>query len=172
METPDIGAHGSAGTHALLLTGTYEHSIDAKNRLAMPAEIRETLEREGESKVFYIVPLEGVVALFPESVFRQRAEDLERSPLPPERVLDYELVFFSAARRVEIDGQHRIRLPEAVLSDVNIGRDVVLLGVRDHLQIKDRQRWYDERRKTLSDQPELLMNPRRLLRPAPAASES
>lgn len=156
----------------MLLTGTYEHTIDAKNRLAMPAEVRETLEREGQSKVFYIVPLEGVLALFPESVFRQRAEDLERSPLPPEQVLAYERVFFSAARRVEIDGQHRLRIPETVLADVEIGRDVVLLGVRDHLQIKDRQRWYDERRKTLSDQPELLMNPRRLLVQAGAGSES
>lgn len=171
LVTPGIGvasdltrrAQGCAGTHALLLTGTFEHTIDAKNRLAVPAEIRETLEREGESKVFYVVPVEGVVALFPERVFRQRAEALEQSPLPPERVLEYERLFFSAARRVQIDGQHRIRLPDAITAEVGIGKNIVLLGVRDHLQIKDREAWYAERQRTLSAHPDLLMNPRRLL---------
>ena len=78
------------------------------------------------------------------------------------QVLEYERLFFSLARRVELDKQGRVRLPDALLSMVDVDRDVVLIGVKDHLEIHDRNAWYDHRKNLLADRPQLLMNPRRL----------
>lgn len=147
----------------MLLTGKYEHTIDAKNRLAIPSDFRDALERAGASRVFYAAPVEGSLALFPEDVFEKRTEALDSSPLSPDEVLEYEDLFFSSVYRVEIDGQHRIRIPKEVMDELDIGRDVVLLGVRDHIKVKNREAWRAERREKLARHPGLLMNPRRLL---------
>ena len=152
------------GTHALLFTGTYEHAIDAKQRLAIPSEIRDRLDPQRDGAGLYAVLAEGpTLCLYTESAFEKRAEQLDHSPLPPEQVLEYERFFFSLARRVEIDRQGRIRLPEQLLRMTDLERDVVLIGVKDHLEIHDREKWYDRMKQMLEQRQDLLMNPRRAM---------
>ena len=42
---------------------------------------------------------------------------------------------------VELDRQGRVRIPQELVELVGLGREVVLLGVQDHLELWDRQRW-------------------------------
>ncbi len=148
----------------MLFTGTYEHSIDAKQRLAIPAEVRETLDAQRDGASLYVVLSEGpTLCVYTEAGFQKRADELDDSTLPPEEVLEYERFFFSLARRVELDKQGRVRLPEQLLKMVDLKRDVVLIGVKDHLEIHDRESWYEQFRAKLSQKPQLLMNPRRVV---------
>jgi MraZ protein len=150
----------------LLFVGTYEHAIDAKQRLAIPAEIRERLDPERDGSGLYASIAEGpTLCLYTERGFEKRAEQLDASPLPPEDVLAYERIFYSLARPVEIDKQGRVRLPESLLKMAGLDRDVVLIGVKDHLEIHDRDKWHDYMARTLEGRPELLMNPRRVMGP-------
>lgn len=152
------------GLNALLFTGTYEHTIDAKQRLALPAEVRNLLNPKQDGDAFYATVIEGpTLALYTEAGFRLRAEQLDQSDLPPEQVLAYEQVIFSLARRVEMDKQGRVRLPEQLLKLVELDRDVVLIGVKDHLQVHDRNKWAEHIKATLTQRQDLMMNPRRLL---------
>jgi MraZ protein len=159
----------------LVFTGTYEHAIDAKNRLAIPAEIRALLRRNrptaagapdaGQPLALYVTRGEGqVLCLYTDEGFEQRAADLDKSELETERLLAYERVMFSLARRVEIDEQGRVRLPDQLLKMVDLPQEVVLLGVKDHLEIRGRDAWNAEVQRILAQQPELLMNPRRAMR--------
>lgn len=164
------------GDHALVFTGTFEHTIDAKNRLAIPSEIRALLEpanagatgnpeAAGGSVFLYVTLSEGqVLSLYPEAAFAQRARELDNSELDPAEILEYERVMFSLTRRVELDKQGRVRLPEELLKMTKLGTDVVLLGVKDHLEIRDRQAWLDHVQQVLARQPGLLVNPRQLMR--------
>jgi MraZ protein len=156
----------------LVFTGTYEHTIDAKNRLAIPAEVRALLRRQpqagGEPLALYVTRGEGqTLCLYTEAGFEQRAAELDKSELETEQLLAYERVMFSLTRRVELDEQGRVRLPDQLLKMVALPQDVVLLGVKDHLEIRGRDAWYQDMNQTLAQQPQLLMNFRRAMR-APA----
>lgn len=168
----------------MVFTGTYEHSIDAKNRLAIPSDIRAQIQQEagrrtasgpegaelpGAEAVFLYVTLgEGnCLAIYTEDGFDQRARELDQSELDADQLLAYERVLFSLSRRVELDQQGRVRLPENLLERTGLKGDVVLLGVKDHLEVRDRAAWNAHIERILADQPQILMNPRRAMRPGP-----
>lgn len=151
----------------MLFTGTYEHTIDAKQRIALPAEVRKRLRPDRDGEGFYVTIIDShgpTLVLYTERDFERIADQLNDSERSPGEVLEYEEIMYSSARPVELDKQGRIRLPEQLLREVDLGRDVVLIGVKDHMQIRDRQRWTDHKKRTLAERPDLLMNPRRVMR--------
>jgi MraZ protein len=160
----------------LVFTGTYEHTIDSKNRLAIPAEVRAQIQREagtgeGETVYLYVTLGEGrTLALYTERGFEQRARELDSSELDAEQLLAYERLLFSTSQRVELDKQGRVRLPEPLLKRTQLGGEVVLLGVKDHLEVRDRGSWLAYLDQMLSEGAAALMNPRRAMkRPPPSA---
>ncbi len=157
----------------MVFTGTYEHSIDSKNRLAIPSDIRHQIQRqmgaaEGDAIFLYVTLGEDqALALYTEEGFEQRARELDNSQLDAADLLAYERLLFSLARRVELDKQGRVRLPENLLKQSGLPAEVVLLGVKDHLEVRDREQWDDHVRQILQDRPQMLMNPRRAMRREP-----
>ena len=155
----------------MLFTGIYEHTIDSKHRLSIPAEIRQLL-RQGQpggsddTIYLYVTLGEGqTLCLYTEQDFQRRAEELDRSELDPDQLLGYERFLYSLANRVEIDKQGRVRLSEQLINLSGLRSDVVLLGVKDHLEIHDRTAWQAHLKEMLQDQPQFLrMNPRRAMR--------
>ena len=162
----------------MVFTGTYEHAIDSKNRLAIPSEIRHQIQRqmgaaEGDAIYLYVTLGEDqALSLYTEGGFEQRAQELDGSALNSEELLAYERLLFSTARRIELDKQGRVRLPDTLLKQTGLGGEVVLLGVKDHLEIRDRQRWFEHVQRIMQEQPQMLMNPRRAMRPGQQAGES
>lgn len=150
----------------MLFVGQYEHSIDAKHRLAIPSEVRQRLDPQRDGQALYVAIQQGpTLCLYTEQDFEKRAEQLDHSERSPEEVLLYEQMFFSLAQRLEIDAQGRVRLPEKLLELAGLKRDVVLLGVKDHLEIHDRDAWQQKMERVLHERPDLLMNPRQAMRP-------
>ncbi len=155
--------------HVLVFTGEYEHTIDAKNRLAIPSEIRALVQRErGDSDEpvrMYVTLGEGqCLCLYTEKGFEKRAEELDHSELDPDELLAYERLMFSLSRQVELDKQGRVRLPDNLLDRAKLGSEVVLLGVKDHLEIRNREAWREHLEMILSTRPGILMNPRRAMK--------
>jgi len=148
----------------VLFTGTYEYAIDAQNRLAIPSEIRGRLhpDRDGEA-FFAVIGPDNTLCLYTERGFEKWAEQLNESELPAEDVLEYERMLYALAQRLELDKQGRVRLPETLLQLTDLGKQVVLLGVKDHLEVRDREQWYAELQEKLK-KPELRTNPRQWLR--------
>lgn len=99
--------------------------------------------RPGEAVYWYVTLGEetGTLSLYTEDVFEQRAAELEQSELEREELLEYERLMFSLAQRVEMDKQGRIRIPENLWKLSGLGPDVMLLGVKDHLEVRDRGQW-------------------------------
>lgn len=157
------------GQHVLVFTGTYSHSIDSKNRLAVPADVRNRLRWEAatpETPVYVYVTLgEGqTLYLYPEKQFEKRAEQLDDSEMDADELLEYERLLFSLAARCELDAQGRIRIPENLLQMARLGSEVVVIGVKDHLEIHNREAWTAYVEQTLTANPGMLMNPRRAMR--------
>ncbi len=121
-----------------MLLGEYEHTIDEKNRLTLPARFRKELE----GGVVVTRGLDGCLYGFPSADWEQsvRARLSELDPLSQEARL-MRRYFYSGATEAEPDKQGRVMIPSALLQHAKLGREVVVAGVDDHLEIWDRATW-------------------------------
>ena len=152
----------------MLFTGEYEHTIDAKQRLAIPAEVRQrmTLEVHGES--FYLVPgANGALWLWPEKTFERMASAMEQSLLPGEEMMDFDELMFPQSRRLEIDKSGRVRLPDQTLSEYGLGQTVMILGMKDHLELRDPAQWQEQRRENLQKRRDIMLRARQVMNRPP-----
>ena len=124
-----------------MLLGTHEHAIDDKNRLTLPARFRESFA-DG------IVVKRGIE----RCLDAYRREDWVRhvesrlAPLDPfsKGTRQIQRFLFSGATETDLDKQGRVMIPAALLEHAKLGRDVVVAGVNDHLEIWDRAAWRAE----------------------------
>ena len=125
----------------MLLTGTYYRALDEKQRVAIPKKIRIALEIP-ETAPLYLAPgMDGSVAIYTEQGFEQLAQRLAEASPTGRNVLAFSRLFYAKAQTVEIDGQGRVRVPPELVLMANLQKEVVLVGVRDHLELWDRGRW-------------------------------
>ena len=123
----------------MLLTGTYERSLDDKQRIALPKRLRDLLANQGQ---LVLTPgTDGSLALFPEQAFAALTEKLAaRSPTGHE-VRAFSRLLYAQSQSVEIDSQGRIRLPAELARLAALDRDIVLLGVGDRVELWNKSRW-------------------------------
>jgi MraZ protein len=124
-----------------MLLGEYEHTIDDKNRLTLPAKFRHAFA-DG------IVVTRGMDGCLYAYTRAQWGELVDRrlaalDPLSQE-ARRMQRFFFSGAAEAELDKQGRLMLPAALLEHAKLARDVVVAGVHDHLEIWDRAAWRKE----------------------------
>jgi MraZ protein len=133
----------------MVFSGFYEHAIDEKNRLAIPAKFRSKAALEGESSSFVLVPgkPETSIWIYPERRFEELAARRDSSLIPEEDQLEFDQMFFPLAEHVDLDSQGRMLIPERMLAMAGLGREVVICGVRDHVEI----RRLDEFKSSLGD---------------------
>jgi len=120
-----------------MLLGHFEHTIDDKNRLTLPAKFRDAFA----DGVFVTPGLDGCLAAYSSSEFDrlvQRVRSLD--PLSHEARL-MNRYFFARASDDALDKQGRITLPAALLATAKLDREVVVAGVYDHVEIWDRAAW-------------------------------
>ena len=123
---------------AMLLTGTFVRTLDEKHRLSVPRSLRQALD----STVFYLTPgTDGSLTLFPEGSFAEIAEQLARGSATGPDIRAFSRLFYAQARRLDMDRHGRLRIPSELAELAGFGKEIVLLGVRDHLELWDRQRW-------------------------------
>jgi MraZ protein len=126
-----------------MLLGEHEHTIDEKSRLTLPARFRQSFAGGG-------VVTRGMDGCLYVYAREQWAEllDSRLGSLDPlsrdDRMMQRH--FFSGAAEFEPDKQGRIMLPSALVEHAKLGRDVVVAGVYDHLEIWDRTAWRDQMR--------------------------
>ena len=141
----------------MLFTGEYEHSIDAKGRLAIPADVRARWQPEVDGLGWVAVPWTGgVVRLYPQGAFEARAAAGPLTLTPGEDEAELQATLFGLAARLEMDGAGRVRLPDDLLSMVGLTAEVVLVGAGDRLELRDRAAWRASKSARLKQLPELI----------------
>jgi MraZ protein len=122
-----------------MLLGEHEHSLDDKNRLTLPAKLRLEL---GE-RVVVTSGLDGCVYIYAVSEWEQLAKRVGTLDALSREARTMQRFFFGSASDVELDKQGRIVIPANLLTD--LGREVTVLGVYDHLEVWARAAWRDQR---------------------------
>ena len=123
------------------LTGTFERTLDDKLRLAVPKPIRDGLQLQENKELFLAPGNEGCLSIYSTEGFDRFARRLANASPGRANVRNYLRLFYARAERVIVDKQTRIRIPERLLSHAGLQREVVVLGVNDHVEIWDQHQW-------------------------------
>lgn len=141
----------------MLFTGQYEHTIDSKGRLAIPADIRARWDVRTDGAAWYAVPwVGGLIRLYTEVEYAELAASRRKSLTPDEDEAEIQAILFGSSRRLEPDAAGRIRIPDQMLRLTELGNEVVLIGAGDRLEIRDRAAWQAGEAERLARLPGLI----------------
>ncbi len=122
--------------------GTFDYSLDQKNRLTVPARFRAALS-EG---IVLATGADGCVEVWKPADFDEQiaAALAGRNPLSKEarKIRQW---YFGNSHEVELDSAGRVAMPAALQAHAGLTKEVVVTGSGDHLQVWDRQTWADHR---------------------------
>jgi MraZ protein len=121
-----------------MFRGQYEHAIDDKGRLSIPAKFREVLKKERQ---LVLTSADGYITAFPMKTWRNLETRIRANPTFKRDRRDFLRVVYSSAEDVEIDSQGRILISQGVRQRAGIAREVVIIGVMDEIEIWDKARW-------------------------------
>jgi MraZ protein len=126
----------------LILTGEYEHTIDEKNRLFISNRLRSQIDVVEYGSDFYLaMGANGVLCLYPRKYFQQIALAGAPGSGAPDEAVAFERMTFALASRVELDRQGRLLISEKLRKRANLGTELTLVGVRDHIELWNRADW-------------------------------
>lgn len=117
--------------------GSFNHTLDEKGRLSMPRKFRDLL---GE-KAYILKGYEGSLSIYDQASFANYIAALTSLPYSHKDARDVQRVALSSAYELEVDRVGRISLPSMLLTKYAISRNVVVVGVVDHIEIWDKTKW-------------------------------
>jgi len=152
----------------LVLYGEYELTVDDKNRMLVPSEIRKQIDSQRDGEAFFLVMgVDGRPWLYPERYYEQLVSRDPGELTPTQDVLDYDRMNLGMASRLEWDKQGRVLFPDKVLKRSGIAKEVTLVGNRDHLELWDRSQWEAERERLSARREEIALRIRQARRAEP-----
>ena len=117
--------------------GEYEHSLDAKGRLIMPAKLRQDI---GE-KFVVTKGLDGCLFAFSQEEWLNFETKLKTLPLSDKNARNFVRFFFFFSTECEIDKQGRFLIPNNLRNVANLEKEVVIIGVGTRLEIWNKEDW-------------------------------
>ncbi len=128
----------------MLFSGSTEHTIDGKLRLAIPAKYRNQWDPVRDGDAWFCIPWpSGHLRLFTEGLFKAAGQTEEGKPslAPGEDEAGLESTLYGFAERLEMDANGRIAIPKTHLQMTGVGNEVVIVGARTRLEVHDRAKW-------------------------------
>jgi MraZ protein len=121
-----------------MLLGEFEHTLDDKNRLTLPAKFRADMAdgvvlTRGLDSCVEAYPLADWTALVEQQLAGLNSLSRESRKL--------ERFYYSGAVEAQPDKQGRVMLPPSLLEHAGLGREVVVIGMRGRIEIWDRAAW-------------------------------
>lgn len=121
--------------------GEYEHSLDTKGRVIIPAKFREIFKENYVEKFFITRGLDRCLFMFTEEEWKSQEEKFRRESFTREEPRKFNRLYFSGASEVICDKQGRILIPTYLKDYAEIETDVVVIGVSNRIEIWARDKW-------------------------------
>lgn len=132
--------------------GHYEHTLDAKDRLTVPAPYRADLSGD----LVLAASLDPCVSIWPQPAFERFTREHLASLHPFSRDGQKVVRFFTAnAFPAQLDSAHRVRIDAKLKQHAGLSGACALIGMRDHLQVWDADRWAEQEARDREQVPEL-----------------
>jgi MraZ protein len=119
-----------------MFLGEYEHTLDSKGRVAIPARFRAQMDRGA-------VISKGMgtcLSVYTMDRWEEKSNELAAGKTSDE-LRDFERRIYPSASEVELDGQGRMVIPAKLRAYARLETEVTIAGVRDHFEIWNRAIW-------------------------------
>ena len=120
-----------------MLIGEYQHTLDSKKRLAVPAKLR----KEVGEKAVLTRGLNNCLSLYPLTEWQKLTDKLSQLPTGQGDSRGFSRLIFSGAMEVEMDGLGRILVPDYLKDYAGLKQKTVIVGVNNRLEVWDEERW-------------------------------
>lgn len=135
-----------------MLMGEFEHALDSKGRLFVPAKMRESL-----GTPFVVTKgVDGCLDVYPMGAWEKLKNSFAQKMMPKQKMRDVSRFIFGGACEAEPDKQGRILLPANLRTYAQIGETALIVGVGNKAEIWDAQRYADYTKAVESDVAELI----------------
>lgn len=120
-----------------MFIGEFEHNIDAKGRLIMPAKFRADLGDE-----FVVTKgLDGCLFVYSIDEWSKLEAKIHETPMTTKDARKFMRFFFAGATSCEVDKQGRILLPQKLREHAGLEKEVILAGVSSRIEIWSKNKW-------------------------------
>ena len=126
--------------------GSFAHTLDEKGRLMIPRKMREELGL----RVYIMKGFDGSLSIYTESRYQKLVDEFSNLPFNQRKNRDYLRLQFASTHEMDVDKLGRIQIPTALLNKFNISREVLVLGIGDHIEVWD-QKKYEEYESSIKD---------------------
>ncbi|MCX6722023.1 MAG: division/cell wall cluster transcriptional repressor MraZ [Candidatus Staskawiczbacteria bacterium] len=133
-----------------MLIGQYEHTIDIKKRLALPAKFRGEL---GE-KIIITKGIESCLVVYTEKEFKIMSDKISNLTISQSEARSFTRTMLAGAMEVTLDKLGRILVPDYLKKYAGLNKNVVICGLSNRLEIWDLEKWNEwtkEAEKGVSD---------------------
>jgi MraZ protein len=130
------------------LSGEHDIDLDNKNRISIPSAFRkEIIEARNETKLVIVIGRNRVAWMYPKDYYRNELVAQRKTHLMPgEDEEKFNEAYYGMTFDVEWDANGRVVVPEKIIKRTNMGKNLTLVGARDHVAVWNREDW--ERRVT------------------------
>lgn len=120
-----------------MLLGEFNHNLDSKNRLTIPAKLRTEL---GEKPVL-TRGLDNCLFIYPNRDWQLFMEKLRQLPLGQAKARNFKRFILSGASEIDIDEMGRVLIPESLKKYSDLKKEVVIVGVSDRIELWSKDIW-------------------------------
>ncbi|MBP9920819.1 division/cell wall cluster transcriptional repressor MraZ [Proteiniclasticum ruminis] len=120
-----------------MLIGEFSHGMDKKNRIIIPAKLRDGL---GDTFIM-TKGLDSCLYIYPKSEWEVFEKKLKALPMTDKNVRAFVRFFFSGANEMEPDKMGRVLIPQSLLSYAGIEGEVVSVGMMDRVEVWSKEKW-------------------------------
>jgi len=124
-----------------VLIGEHELTLDEKNRLLVPSEIRRSIPPEHGESFYMVMGINRIPWLYSERYYEDLVMQVPTEMIPGEDTLAFDQLVFGMASKLAWDKQGRILINERTVKRASLGKEVMLVGVKDHLELWPRDAW-------------------------------
>jgi MraZ protein len=137
-----------------MFRGTFDHAMDAKGRISLPARYRDALASAGEDTRVLIVTRslsDTCLDVFPLKRWQEFEQKVSALPRFDPNVVKLRRLYVSAAVDCELDGQGRILIPPTLREIAKLDKQVQWAGMGDKAELWSQPLWTAREKKDLED---------------------
>lgn len=139
-------------------TGTYRFQRDERGRMVIPKKMRMRSDGMLYAKFVVTIGPDKCLAIFPMATFREYLEKHKDANISPRESVAFRRTVFPNTEEVEVDSHGRILLPQEICAKLGIGKEVIIMGSDDWIEVWDPGKYEKYQEQLLQESQEALIN--------------
>ena len=120
-----------------MFMGEYQHTIDAKGRIIIPAKLRE----QCGTKIVITRGFDGALSVYSDAGWENYFQKLQVLQTSKKDARSFIRLILSRASECEFDKSGRINIPSVLIKEGALSKECIIIGAGDHMEIWDKVRW-------------------------------